>query len=232
MLEPLSLIIAVIALLLLILYLREKSARIRLQQELSTLAANEARKIFNEWRQKELQQIQQQLRESFENQLKIRVETIQKDYEAKLENIKKEYELKLQQWIKEKEEEIRKDAIKRSITTLLGKISEHIAPLLIAQKLRINPKDLRFLGTPIDYIAFKGLSDKNPEEIEFIEVKSGKTSTLTEREKAVKKLVEAGKVKWITFHITKEIEELKPTIEEEIKKLAKQQENKNPENNK
>ena len=86
MLEPLSLIIAVIALLLLILYLREKSARIRLQQELSTLAANEARKIFNEWRQKELQQIQQQLRESFENQLKIRVETIQKDYELKLKN--------------------------------------------------------------------------------------------------------------------------------------------------
>jgi len=86
MLEPLSLIIAVITPLLLILYLREKSTRIRLQQELSTLAANEARKIFNEWRQKELQQIQQQLRESFENQLKIRVETIQKDYELKLKN--------------------------------------------------------------------------------------------------------------------------------------------------
>jgi len=41
-----------------------------------------------------------------------------------------------------------------------------------------------------------------------------------ERERAVKKLVEEGKVKWITFHITKEIEELKPIIEE-VKKLAK-----------
>ena len=221
MLEALNLILIVLALFLLVLYLREKSARIKLQQELSTLAANEARKIFNEWRQKELQQIQQQLRESFENQLKMRIETLEKDYEAKLENMKKEYELKFQQWIKEKEEEIRKDAIRRSIATLLGKISEHIAPLIIAQKLRINPKDLRFLGTPIDYIAFKGLSDKNPEEIVFIEVKSGKTSTLTERERAVKELVESGKVKWITFHITKEIEELKPTIEEEIEKLVK-----------
>lgn len=221
MLEALNLILIVLVLFLLVLYLREKGARIKLQQELSTLAANEARKIFNEWRQKELQQIQQHLRESFENQLKMRIETLEKDYEAKLENMKKEYELKFQQWIKEKEEEIRKDAIRRSIATLLGKISEHIAPLIIAQKLKINPKDLRFLGTPIDYIAFKGLSDKNPEEIVFIEVKSGKTSTLTERERAVKELVEAGKVKWITFHITKEIEELKPTIEEEIEKLVK-----------
>ncbi len=136
--------------------------------------------------------------------------------------MRKEYELKFQQWIKDKEAEIREDAIKRSITTLLGKISEHIAPLLIAQKLGINPKDLRFLGTPIDYIAFKGLSDKNPEEIVFIEVKSG-TSGLSDKERAVKKLVEARKVRWITFHITKEIEELKPVIEEEIKKQTKQQ---------
>jgi len=67
---------------------------------------------------------------------------------------------------------------------------------------------------PMDYIAFKGLSDKNPEEIVFIEVKPG-TSRLTDKERAVKKLVEAGKVKWITFHITKEIEKLKPIIEEE-----------------
>ena len=220
MLEALVFILITLIIIFLILYLKEKSARTRLQQELSIRAADEARRIFDEWRQRELQQIQQQLRESFENQLKIRVETLQKDYEAKLENMKKEYELKFQQWIKDKEAEIREDAIKRSITTLLGKISEHIAPLLIAQKLGINPKDLRFLGTPIDYIAFKGLSDKEPEEIVFIEVKSGKTSVLTERERAVKKLVEAGKIRWITFHITKEIEELKPIIEE-VKKLAK-----------
>ncbi len=84
MLETLNLILIALILFLLILYLREKGAKIRLQQELSVRVADEARKIFDEWRQRELQQIRQQLRESFENQVKIRIETLQKDYEANL----------------------------------------------------------------------------------------------------------------------------------------------------
>ncbi len=46
--------------------------------------------------------------------------------------------------------------------TILGKIAEHIVPFIIMSRLGINPRDLRFLGTPVDYIAFKGLSEGNP----------------------------------------------------------------------
>jgi predicted Holliday junction resolvase-like endonuclease len=58
----------------------------------------------------------------------------------------------------------------------------------------------RFLGTPIDLIAFKGLND-SMEEIEFvfIEVKTG-GSFLSARERAVKKAVEQKRMSWRVFN--------------------------------
>lgn len=53
----------------------------------------------------------------------------------------------------------------------------------------INPRDLRFIGMPIDFIAFNDLSDGDPREVLFIEVKSGRSIQLTERERAVRKVV-------------------------------------------
>jgi predicted Holliday junction resolvase-like endonuclease len=64
----------------------------------------------------------------------------------------------------------------------------------------LDPKDIRFLGTPIDLIAFNGLNASVEEvEIVFIEVKTG-GSALTAREKAVKKAVEGKKVSWRVFN--------------------------------
>jgi len=57
--------------------------------------------------------------------------------------------VELERWRQEKEKEIRRDAIKGSITTLLGKVGEHIAPLYMLRELRIDPRDLRFIGTLI-----------------------------------------------------------------------------------
>jgi len=57
--------------------------------------------------------------------------------------------VELETWRQEKEKEIRRDAIKGSITTLLGKVGEHIAPLYMLRELRIDPRDLRFIGTLI-----------------------------------------------------------------------------------
>ena len=50
-------------------------------------------------------------------------------------------------------------------------VREQLAPLLIFSSYGI---DLRFVGTPIDFIAFKGLSSGRLEEVVFIEVKSGR----------------------------------------------------------
>jgi len=106
----------------------------------------------------------------------------------------------------EEEREIRRDAIKGSITTLLGRVGEQIAPLYMMKELGVSPRDLRFIGTPIDFIAFKGLSEGKPEKIIFIEVKASQSGSLTEKEKYVKSLVEAKQVEWITFNIRKEVE--------------------------
>jgi predicted Holliday junction resolvase-like endonuclease len=64
----------------------------------------------------------------------------------------------------------------------------------------LDPKDIRFLGTPIDLIAFKGLNNSVEEiEIVFIEVKTG-GAVLSARERAVKKAVEQKRVSWRVFN--------------------------------
>jgi len=60
----------------------------------------------------------------------------------------------------------------------------------------------------VDFIVFKGLSDGKPEEIIFVEVKSGSSTTLSNRERKIKELIEAGKVRWMLIHLPKEIERL------------------------
>ena len=115
-------------------------------------------------------------------------------------------------WKAKEEQAIREDAIRRSLSTIIGRVGEHIAPVVVFSNYGINPKDLRFIGTPIDYIGFKGLSDGKLEEIVFLEVKSGKTERLTEREKQVKEIIDSKKVRWLFIHLPKEMEKFKETI--------------------
>ena len=106
--------------------------------------------------------------------------------------------LQIERWKQEHEQQIRVDAIQRSLAVTKGKVTEHIVPYLPGFDL--DPKDIRFLGTPIDLIAFKGLNASVEEvEIVFIEVKTGR-SVLSAREKAVKKAVEGKKVSWRVFN--------------------------------
>jgi len=88
-------------------------------------------------------------------------------------------------------EEIRKDAIKRSRDVLEGKIYEQLAPLF--KNWVFDPSDARFLGSPLDFVVFKGMSRGEPKEIVFVEVKTG-SSKLTKHQNKLKKLVEEGKV--------------------------------------
>jgi hypothetical protein len=88
--------------------------------------------------------------------------------------------------------------------TFKGKVTEHIVPYLPGFDL--DPKDIRFLGTPIDLIAFKGLNASVEEvEIVFVEIKTGR-SVLSAREKAVKKAVEEKKVSWRVFNPDVEVD--------------------------
>jgi len=109
-----------------------------------------------------------------------------------------------EQWKREEEKDIRSDAVKRSQDVTRGKVTEHIVPYLPG--FDFDPKDLRFLGTPIDLIAFKGLNSSTEyvEEIVFIEIKTGR-SGLSPREKAVKRAVEEKRVAWRTFNPDDEV---------------------------
>jgi len=104
----------------------------------------------------------------------------------------------LQAWRIESEHAIRMDAAKRSQAVILGKVTEHLAPYF--DTFEFNPKDARFVGTPVDLIVFDGLSDNVVREVVFVEVKTG-ASQLTGREKMVKQAVLERRVAWKELRI-------------------------------
>jgi len=89
--------------------------------------------------------------------------------------------------------------IRNELSSALGRIAEQLAPFTMARDLGVDPRDLRFLGSPVDYIVFKGLHKGEVEEILFVEVKAGKRRRLTENERAVKRAVESGRIKWVVY---------------------------------
>ncbi len=115
--------------------------------------------------------------------------------------VEEKYKAILESWKSREEERIRRDAIERSRNVVLGRVAEQLAPLDFAVRLGINPKDARFIGSPIDYIVFKGLYDGSPEEILFVEVKAGSNAKLSKREREVKKLVDECRVRWVKYEL-------------------------------
>ena len=91
----------------------------------------------------------------------------------------------------------RKDALKRSRAVLGGQAAEQVAPFLPG--FPCNPADARFIGKPIDFIAFPGAADGAPiEEVLFIEVKTG-SSQLSSREREIQRAVESGRVRYVVY---------------------------------
>jgi predicted Holliday junction resolvase-like endonuclease len=88
---------------------------------------------------------------------------------------------------------IREDAVQRSQAVTVGKVHEQLIPYL--PDFHYNPKDARFLGTPVDLIVFDGLAEGQLRRIVFLEVKTG-ASTLTSRERQVRDVIEAREVEW------------------------------------
>lgn len=132
------------------------------------------------------------------------IEQFEKFKEIELLKLKKELQeqsykaasVLLQKWKIENESKIREDAIKRSYSVNLGKITEHLIPFHEVFLSQFNPKDARFIGSPIDLIVFDGYADKDEDIIiYFVEIKSG-NSKLTETQKRIKKSVQKGEVRW------------------------------------
>jgi predicted Holliday junction resolvase-like endonuclease len=107
-------------------------------------------------------------------------------------------QVKLAEWQASSEAGIRADAIQRSQSVIVGKVSEHILPHL--PEFTYNPKDARFIGSPVDFVVFDGLDAGNVEQVVLIEVKTG-TGALTRRERQVRDAVVAKRVTWQEMRI-------------------------------
>jgi len=92
----------------------------------------------------------------------------------------------------------RKDTAARQRSIIKGDISEIIAPWSI--KSVNSVKELNFMGSPIDFVGFKGLDGDDEIEIKFIEVKSGK-SRLNKNQRRIRDAVAAKRIEWVEVRV-------------------------------
>lgn len=81
---------------------------------------------------------------------------------------------------------------------IAGRVAELWAPYESGFPGEIE--DAWFLGSPIDFVVFDGLSDGALDEVVFVEVKSG-SGKLTKRERMIRDAVTDGRVRWLEFRI-------------------------------
>lgn len=92
----------------------------------------------------------------------------------------------------------RKDTGNRQRSVIKGQISEVLAPWSIESVNSV--KELSFLGSPIDFVGFKGLDGEGNIDIKFIEVKSGK-SRLNKNQRRIRDAVAAKRIEWVEVRV-------------------------------
>jgi len=138
-----------------------------------------ARELNNAWKRSEYEELRRTLLEEVASRAQ------------------KQAEFLFLEWQEKEEERIRKDAASRSKAVVKGKFTEQLVPWLPG--FQYNPSDARFLGSPVDFIIFDGMSEGALREIVFAEVKTGK-STLNQRERDISRVINEKKV---SFQIIK-----------------------------
>jgi predicted Holliday junction resolvase-like endonuclease len=106
--------------------------------------------------------------------------------------------LALERWKAEHTRAISRDAIRGNQSAVAGRVLEKVAPFLPG--FAYNPRDVRFLGDPIDFVIFDGLSEGRLREVVFVEVKSG-TSDLNGNERRVRDAIEQRRIKWALYRV-------------------------------
>ena len=87
-------------------------------------------------------------------------------------------------------------SLQKSFDVKRGRFVEQLAPYL--QKFPYHPQDARFIGNPVDFVVFDGLSEGKDVNIVFVEVKSGKAG-LNNNEKRIREAIENKRVKYMVF---------------------------------
>ena len=136
-----------------------------------------AKQQYESWRIKEIEAIRQEQRDIATREARVTLDN----------------------WKVESESFFRSDAIGRSQSVIVGKVTEHLVPYL--PQFRFNPKDARFMGSPIDIIVFDGLDEGELRDIYFVEVKTGSSASLSSRQRQIRDAVMSGRVKWIELRM-------------------------------
>ncbi|CAC11549.1 conserved hypothetical protein [Thermoplasma acidophilum] len=112
---------------------------------------------------------------------------------------------KLKEDLEKRIEEARRESVQKSREVVAGKVSEQLAPFF--PNFKYNPKDVRFIGTPIDLIVFNGLDSGHIDSIVFIEIKTG-NARMTDREKSVMDAINASRVSFEILRIDSAIDQV------------------------
>jgi len=106
---------------------------------------------------------------------------------------------------RKRRKKIRGDAIRRSVSVRIGKYIDRLASILT--NFKHDPRDIRWLGNPVDLVIFEGYGDskdsKNIEDFNKIvlcDVKTGK-AILTKEQKRIKELIEMKEIEWDEFRV-------------------------------
>ena len=99
----------------------------------------------------------------------------------------------------------RKDAVDKLRAAIKGQAAERMAPF--SPGFMYLPSDMHFIGYPIDYIVFKGLTglrdngdDEASLEVVLLEIKQGQ-SRLSPYQKAIKDAVDQKRVRFVTMTV-------------------------------
>jgi len=112
---------------------------------------------------------------------------------ALAESAKQSALAELETWKIQNEAFYRQDAISRSQAVILGKVTEHLVPF--QNGFPFNPKEARFIGSPIDIIVFDGIDNEDVVDIYILEIKTG-NSSLNKRQRLIRDAVRQGRVHW------------------------------------
>src|SRR4029077_15087341 len=107
---------------------------------------------------------------------------------------------------------IRRDAVRRSLAVVTGKVSEQLVPYW--PQFPFQPRDARFLGAPVDFVVFDGLTEGAVRRVVVVEVKTEgavrrlvcvevKTgdARVSPRERGIRDAVDRGAVEWMELRV-------------------------------
>ena len=100
------------------------------------------------------------------------------------------------------------ESLRGSRSGIKGRISEQMAPYISGFPEDLKASEARFIGSPIDFVVFKGMNDGNIEEVVFVEVKSGEHPRLNPIQKKLEDFINTEKkARWYKYKVPENMAE-------------------------